>query len=797
MKTLDYHLNAKKNRGDVIAFSYSQSLNELVGSWSAEVAEGSFKAGDNISFEHVMTNGIITKAYKNREGLWYLEGKDAGINLMKSLPKVSDIPDVKKAKDLLAYLAGVCGMSLDMPDTGLEGFEVKSILSGSTCAEAILELALVSGMIAYIDENGRLVVKSPVNSLSSYSLNFSDILDDSASDIDLDGYATHVLVTLNYREKEEDEDEGAEQTIYIGDEPPRTTSHSTVSGTFPNGSYSITTLEPFGVISEYQTVISQDGVTITTKEKHNYNHLCKNVWRDNQEFVLWAFIECEYELERTVEGDYTTASNESIHFKEVTTETMNRTLSASDARLGVPEDWEGDIKLVGKEVITRSTERTGGKTLQANMPDYSPPFDSKVTREYSQQNFGKILTCDEVEEYYEARQVGSIAPVKINGQPVPHFLQGSNLAIQTHSTPQWVLIKKRSAYLERYNDDGECIFSTQSEYSDDGAEWLVNNALKEPDDPNDAEDREAYEYEQAYAKFSQTSQGLKIALGSSVLSSAWQYLEVKGRIKTTVSKQDKENTALANVDYWYDNGQYIKQTTCPHYNSDTKSCDIAALDENNPSRTGCMYSKGTGYWRFCDRALEALELARKLDKSQVNAPVIGSAHRGGSEAVGYQRDIYIDTELEKEAAQNIANTIAQNILAVKSSKGFRKTITIPYNTNYSLDGRIVAISHDWANLQTTITYREDGDIPECLISQSMAGIAGFVAKREDARHNNSKYGVVKEVKEGKDKIKDVTVTVDQVDMSCSTKLDNLTQGDIVIVIFPAGNKIRGQVIARL
>ena len=34
-------------------------------------------------------------------------------------------------------------------------------------------------------------------------------------------------------------------------------------------------------------------------------------------------------------------------------------------------------------------------------------------------------------------------------------------------------------------------------------------------------------------------------------------------------------------------------------------------------------------------------------------------------------------------------------------------------------------------------------------------------------------------------------------VNCSTKLNNLGVGDNVLVSFPAGNKLRGQVIARL
>ena len=71
MITLDYNLNQSKNGGKITAFNYTRKLNELAGSWSAQVADGTFNAGDTISFGNVMTNGIISKAQKDSSNLWH------------------------------------------------------------------------------------------------------------------------------------------------------------------------------------------------------------------------------------------------------------------------------------------------------------------------------------------------------------------------------------------------------------------------------------------------------------------------------------------------------------------------------------------------------------------------------------------------------------------------------------------------------------------------------------------------------------------------------------------------------
>ena len=194
MKTIDFSLESDKNGGKITAFNYSHGLNELIGSWSAQIAGGKFKAGEIISFDDVMENGIITNAYKDSEGLWHIEGKDAGVLLMKSTPDVSELPN-GNAKVVIQFLAEFCSLTLRMQNNGLDGFNVRSVVSGSTCAEAILELAMFSGLIAYIDNKGRLVVEAPSDNVPA----FEDVIDDSGSDIDLDGYATQVLVTLNRR----------------------------------------------------------------------------------------------------------------------------------------------------------------------------------------------------------------------------------------------------------------------------------------------------------------------------------------------------------------------------------------------------------------------------------------------------------------------------------------------------------------------------------------------------------------------------------------------------------------------
>ena len=189
MKSLTFSLNQSIGGGNITSFNYSHSLNELVGSWSAEVANGRFVAGQSFSIHNVMEGGIISNAYKDADGLWHLEGKDAGYKLMKSLPDIADLPSTTQAKALLTYIAGACGIVSDVDENfGLQNlpsdcsFEFRCLLSGSTCAEAILELAMFCGCIAYINQNGRLVIAKPKYITNSHSFD-ENIINDSGSSI--------------------------------------------------------------------------------------------------------------------------------------------------------------------------------------------------------------------------------------------------------------------------------------------------------------------------------------------------------------------------------------------------------------------------------------------------------------------------------------------------------------------------------------------------------------------------------------------------------------------------------------
>ena len=425
------------------------------------------------------------------------------------------------------------------------------------------------------------------------------------------------------------------------------------------------------------------------------------------------------------------------------------------------------------------------------MPAYAPPFDSQITREFKRTDFGMGLLCSETEVRYEARQVGTIAPVLHNGEPVPHFMLDSYLAIQSHSTPSWVSVETYRTYYEKYNSDGECEVSVKSEWSDGGARWMLANASASTGDET------LDKYAEDYAKFSQETKGLEVSLGgNSISGSIWQFLELPGRVKVISAADDEDSSIALNTEEWYNNGQYVQTSVCPHYESAQKSCSVYGINAvgDFDGRT-CPY-RGRG-WRACVRAKAALEQARtEYDTALLEAPVVGVRARGATSdtpAAGYTREFYIDDIITGEQAQTIANTAAANILNVKGTKGIRKTVTIPYNPSFVPNGLVVSVDHDWANLQTTVSYLTSGTIPDFMIPSSVAGIASFISDRDAGRRTRPLSGTVTRITD--DGV--VVVQIGGMTYNCDTKLLNLGENDAVLVSFTSGNSLRGQIVDRL
>ena len=804
-----FALPGEKEGGKLINFTYSRSLGELVGTWNAEIAnapKNAFTAGDTFSMP-CMANGYIERVWTDPDGMTHLNGKDAGVKLMRSTPS-AQVLATGGASSVIDDLAGFCDMPCSVGG-GLEGFNVRSAVTGTTCAEAILELAMLSGCIAYIDNSGKLQVQPPAKNWALPNIQ----LDDSGSELDLDGYASQVTVVVTRRKKTiaEEEPEGG-RTYWRG------TTHdghierdTSISGTFRytdadnkdvSGSYAMTILRPIDAIEETSTTITRDGVTITTVETHDIDYYDKLTTRGDQEFRLFAWAERGYEITKTTEGSYLNAQMRAVSFKETTTETMTRTFDIFDVPW-IDEDRKNNnpkLNMVARETIERVTVRDGTPP-DANMPTFAPPFDMKLVREYKRMDFGRGLLISEVETKYEARQIGQIAKVKTLDpetgtiKPITVFQGLRHLALTTHTSPVWVpIVTVRTTY-ERYKDDGSCEVSTRSEWCDEGAKWLLANGLTATGD------EEVDKAQENYAKFTQKASGLSVSLEGSSAGSVWQFLELPGRVKVFV-----EGTQYGgNAKEWYLNGSYVPSKICPHYESNDRQCGIYGISAIGDFNGEKCPQRGRG-WQSCIRAKAALEQARsEEDRPLLEAPGVGKAGTASSitrtsptgnvihlPAAGYQREIYIDDIISEGTAQSIANQAAANILSVKKKKGLQRTVVIPYEPSVVPDGYVTSVNHDWANMSTTVSYRDTGYVPQFAVSPSVSGISDGVSGRNAGRRTRPMSGTVQSIQNGI-----VMVLINGMTYPCSTKLVNIGVGDSVLVSFSSGNSMHGHIVERM
>jgi hypothetical protein len=781
---IDFNLQQTVNGGKLLSFSYNRSLNSLVGSWNAEVYGGAFTSGGAFSLPG-MTGGYITFAQEDDLGRWRLTGNDAGLALMRSTPPTQALSD-GDAGDVIRDLAEYCGVSVTVGN-GLTGFNVKSAVTGTTCAEAILELCMLSGYIAYIDNSGSLICTSATGSTPTLSTIFSD-----GTQLDLENYATHVTTIVTRRKQTLKEESGGIKTYYKGSTPNDSTKNTTSSGSFNytdadgenvSGSWSLTIIDPLGVVRESERTIKKGDIEVTYEEAHTYDTESKTVWRGDQEFRLFAYSETGYTTTKTTDGSYE-GKNGPTSFKEVVTETMSRTFDVFDAPFVEP-DWDGDLNAVSEEKYSRVTVRTGGVELQAGMLPYAPEYDVKRTRKYSRVNFGRGVLCFETDLKYEKRNVGVLSGVEKNQVPIE--VKGSRLALETLRVPKWVLIKSFRTMYEQYKDNGEVEVSSRTEWSDNGSAWLIANKFAE----SGGEETDAYQ--ESYAKFSDASEPMEISVGSgaNLSTSIWQYLELPGRQKYYTEAED---STPIDSESWYQNGGYVPSKICPHYTPQGYKCEISDIDAiGGFSGEKCPY-RGRG-WQSCVRARAALEEARQNeDRPLIEPPVIGMASIASTPPCSYQREFYIDDIISESQAQSIANTVASNILSVKGSKGLRRTVVIPLDISIQPNGTIATVSHDWKGMNTTLSLRITGTVPSFAIPSSAAGVADGIADRNAGRNTRPRVGTVTSID---DTTGDVYVTVGSATYICTTRLVNIGVGDSVLMTMVAGNTMRGHITDRI
>lgn len=756
----------------ILSYEYSRSKDSLAGDWRVTLEsadEYPLHPGDTVSLEG-MTGGMVGAIYPGSSGEIIVSGRDRGIYLMRSVPQVEDIAE-GGAKEVIEALAGLCGVSVRMSG-GLSGFNARSLITGSTCAEAIQELAMLSGKMAYIDNDGVLVVADPSGSVPA----FSTILSDGGESLDLDSYATGATVIVQRRRERDAEKAGGTKVVWRGSTPSGFLTTETFSGStgLSDGdfSYEIEVYEQIRAPKSIRQTTRTGATTKVYETVYDYNIETFTEIRGDQEYRVFEWSLASEISETTVSGAFPASDGTSVSFSETTTRTMTRSYTIS-----------GEIESETEESITT---RTSSLPAEGNISP-TPPFDYRIERKFNSSIFGDARTMTEVEQRYEKRGLSKQVPVinPATGQPVTIPGTETFVLVSEVEFEDWILIESTRTVNETLEED-ECTLRASFWHSDNGAADLLSRGMTLPNDiynPNISDSEKVH-----IALDQDTGEAdIEIYPGGSSLRGDVQRVEFAGRKRVYINKE----RSIEGSEDWYLDGGYVPSRVCPHYSGGICGISDIAVVGGTISGDKCPY-RGIN-WRGCERAQAALEKAREDDADErlLETPVICTAGGGN---VWTSREIYIDDIITDAEAESIGNAVAANILTAKGgARGISKTVTIPLEYDLHPTGTITAVTHDWEGLKTSVTYKIAGSIPDLLIPETVAGAAAMVANREASRQQRGHIGKVLTI--GDDGI--ITVLVANMAVRCTTRLKYLAENDTVLVSLPAGSRGFGVVTERL
>lgn len=773
MKVFTYSPDGSIGGLKILSYSYSRDASSLAGKWTLILGSGDlpFEVGDTVTLAG-MAGGLVTSCARGDNGEWTVAGSDKGIFLQKTAPDMDDITEGGSLA-VISALAGLCGLTV-IGSGGLTGFNARSLISSNTCAEAVQELAQLSGKIAYIDNSGRLVLASPETAVPS----FETVLSGGGESLDLDSYATGATVIVQRRRESDAESSGGVKLVWVGSTPSGILSTETFSGTevLADGgfSYEAEVYKQLGIPKRVYYSIETGNMIKTHEAVYEYDTDSFTEMRGDQEYRIFEWAMLSEVLTTTVTGEFPASDGTLVYLEETITKTMTRSY-----------DLDGRIDTEHEESITtRFASGAGGMTIPA-----APPFDFRIDRKYGYSIFDDSRVMTEVEQRYEKRSLSRLVPV-IDANTNEHLTVTLPGGIRYVLLPQtefddWILIQTTRTVHEVMKD-GECVVRASAEHTDDGAGYLLANGYTLPDD---LEDPTVGDAEKAFVALSMKAgySEVEILPGGSSLGGDRQRVELPGRRRVYVARE----SGMEGMESWYWDGSYVPSKICPHYSAGT--CGIADIEVVGGTLSGdrCPY-RGLN-WTGCERAESALERARGEEENRklLETPVICTA--GGGE-VWISREIYIDDIVTDEQAETIGNQIAANILASKGGiRGICRTVTIPLDASIHPTGVITSVSHDWKALHSTVTYRVDKAVPDILIPNTVSSAAAMVADRENSRRQRGYVGRVLTV----DDSGIITVLVANRAVRCTTRLRYVAVNDTVLISMPGGSRGFGMVVERL
>ncbi|MDD4835476.1 MAG: hypothetical protein PHU72_00015 [Dethiosulfovibrio sp.] len=768
-----------------VEFVYNRELRALVGTWSGRVLlQNPPELGQDWDVPGIMEKGILCQA--NRQGnvedgrsLWAVSGYDAGFRLMKS-PVLPHQLNGSSVGSVLSEVVKECGLKVDVTLAADLPVDARPLATGQTAANVVLDLSAMAGAIAYMLPDGTLKV-APPRPCGKYPCKGLMLDHVESRSLDMDGYASGVVVVLGRRGDApdgSDDDPNSKPGWNPGVTPSGSLKSVTKWGTtaLPGGtlSWRYTMLTPINVVSEYEATLHLPGAGIRKSVVAKYSY-------DVQTGVARS-------------GD-----QEHRHWKYCLLSAKSGEVSVVDALYYDSEKGQSETVRVERHMehtVTRSYDMDKTHITQevSELRSYDPgapssvPFAQKVERAWTWDDDRGYRGLSERTWTYEERDVGEADIISTpDGSPVKwRSSDGMEryILLPGYQTTAMVKRERHRQTDEIFDDDGNCVSRIERETDDNGLADMLARGLY----GNLYGDAAKEAMTQLRALPQSGSLRITQVPGGSSISTEVGTMTQPGR-------RFRQGGTTATDPRRYIEGN-IGEDLCPFLCSD-KTCGVSETpgegvnnSSDEPEGLPCKYLKdeATPQYKACPKYKAFKHLSGDTAGTAPVSPVVGIA---GDGEIWTEKELYIDEDLSEDNARSVAQAIARNILSVKSvSRGIVETVTIPLDIRVHPDGGIMAVSHDFSGLKTTISYRPmDTKPPEYLMLLNTSSTAANVYAKESLSKGRSAFGRVVEVRPDK-----AVVILGGRPVSCTSAV-RIKKGDNALVFLPPGSVSSGVVQA--
>lgn len=747
-----------------------------------------------------------------------IAGYDAGFRLMKSPPMVHQISS-SDLGGVIKEIADLSGLESDITLESFNELDFKNCVQGQTAANSILDLAMLGGSIAYITPEGILRIAPPNITKVIPTIDWK-IGDNKSSSLDLEGYASAVMVVLHRRGEavEDDTPPGMGRKPWTGTTPPGNLTTISRSGTtaLPGGtlSWSYTMLEPIGALTDYSATLFLPGVGITKAYVAHYEYEIKTsvvrIRQQESRVWKWGLVKMA-----SVEDSSTQVTFYSAQLGSTAYETIRQQTATE-----VHRQYDMNLKRIQSEWSEIKSYDSGAAILP-----FKKPYDSRTEKAWDWGGlWGDYRGLLTTEYTYEEMDVGVADTVKNeDGSPLKHEQFGQEWFIRIPGTQITMPVRREKVIqvdevLDRKS--GKVVSRVQRSTDDQGRRDMLARGLYSDIYNSDMERTLAMAWlrslpQRADIQVTQMPGNSSISEEVSVLSQPGRRFRVltalekdlkryvegvegEGRCPFLLSDgscgvfNGLETPSIAsqasiNKENWIGGGVETTSGSAPDWditpNPDTFDmpsipCDYynEVTEEMNPDYISCSKYQALRH------------LIGFSGGNTAPAPVVGLA---GDGKIYYEKEVYFDEFLSEDKARQAAQKMAGNILKAKrASRGIVETVELPLNVNITPDGSILSVRHDFESLRTQVTFLpSDKEPPEYLMLLSAGGVALNLYERESIGKARTGIGKVVDVRPDR-----ALVVLGGRPVSCTYNM-MIKSGNTVLVFLPPGTTTSGVIQA--